>query len=110
MLSGGRPQSSLGYLTPEEFAAQSTGADRTTAPAAGNSWPAKSKLAGALQTAAASVVVPRSFSAPASEGVEAGAEKLHRDPRYRRFISRPGNLSGFGSPDWSRPGFFFTPL
>jgi putative transposase len=53
-----RPHSSLGYLTPEEFAARNR--RLTSEPTARTAWPAE--LAGAVQSAPVSVEEPDSFS------------------------------------------------
>ena len=56
-----RPPSSLGYLTPEEFAASYQ--QLRSEPAPRSAWPANRMLAGAAQSAAVSVEEPDSFSA-----------------------------------------------
>ena len=53
-----RPHSSLGYLTPEEFAAKNQGSSAI----ARTAWPADQELAGAVQRAPASDPKPDSFS------------------------------------------------
>jgi putative transposase len=53
-----RPHSSLGYLTPEEFAAKTQGSSAI----ARTAWPADQELAGAVQPAPASDPKPDSFS------------------------------------------------
>jgi putative transposase len=58
-----RPHSSLGYLAPEEFAAQNQGSSAS----ARTAWPAKQMLAGAVQCAPASDPKPDSFSAALRE-------------------------------------------
>ena len=55
-----RPHSSLGNLTPEEFAAQA--ADQGNSALAHTAWPADQELAGAMQRAPASDPKPYSFS------------------------------------------------
>jgi len=54
-----RPHSSLGYLTPEEFAAK----NQVSSAIARTAWPAHRKLAGAAQCAPASDPKPDRFSA-----------------------------------------------
>ena len=66
-----RPRSSLGYLTPEEFADT-----QLSSAAAGSAWPAEPLLGGALHTAAASNPKPITLSSAPSNRVEGGAEKL----------------------------------
>ncbi len=56
-----RPHSSLGYLTPEEFAVQASNQRRSAV--ARTAWPANRMLAGAVQRAPASDPKPDSFSA-----------------------------------------------
>jgi hypothetical protein len=55
-----RPHSSLGNLTPEEFAAQA--ADQGNSGLARTAWPANQELAGAMQRAPASDPKPDRFS------------------------------------------------
>jgi len=61
-----RPHSSLGYLTPEEFAARNQGSSAI----ARTSWPAE--LAGAVQRAPTSDPKPDSFSAARPQRVKGG--------------------------------------
>jgi putative transposase len=72
-----RPHQSLGYLAPAEFVAKWEHHHLPSQAAARNAWPAE--LAGAPHRAASSVEESRSFSTPASDRVEAGAEKLYQE-------------------------------
>jgi Integrase core domain len=53
-----RPRSSLGYLTPDEFAAR----NQASSAIARTAWPADQKLAGAMQRAPPSDPTPNRFS------------------------------------------------
>lgn len=79
-----RPHSSLGYLSPEEFA--SGNKPIRSEPAARTAWPAKAMLAGALHGATVSNSDSHSFSSQPQNGVKAGAEKLlqESEPRAKK--------------------------
>ncbi len=72
-----RPHQSLGYLTPAEFVTKWESSRLRSGTAAGSAWPAEP--AGAPQSAASPVEESISFSTPASDKVEAGAEELYQE-------------------------------
>jgi putative transposase len=79
-----RRHSALGYLSPLEYERLHRGhAGQTmrSATALRTAWPPKDSASGAVQGAAVSDPKPVSFSAPASNQVKAGAEKLESQPR-----------------------------
>jgi putative transposase len=79
-----RRHSALGYLSPLEYERLHRGHPGQTmrsATALRTAWPPKDSASGAVQGAAVADPKPLSFSAPASNQVKAGAEKLVSQPR-----------------------------
>jgi hypothetical protein len=88
-----RPHSSLGYLTPEEFAAA---ADQTRSEnAARTAWPADSAPAGAVQRASVSNPKPDSFSVrpQRAKGGRKNCDKETRNRRNRIMNQNPANTN-----------------